>query len=129
MCEGRVEVCLNNEWGSVCATSWDVNDAIVVSQQINGFIVNGKQDYTLQLCSYAISNETLIDSDVVAYTSAEIGTGSGRIFLISVACRGDERRLIDCSSTAASCTSPVAGVGCSGLFSIIYTKWKKFHAK
>lgn len=27
--EGRVEICNNNQWGSVCDSGWDINDARV----------------------------------------------------------------------------------------------------
>lgn len=32
--EGRVEICLSREWGTICDRTWDVLDGIVICRQL-----------------------------------------------------------------------------------------------
>ena len=39
--EGRVEICINEEWGTVCDQMWSTTEASVVCRQLQ-FTSNGK---------------------------------------------------------------------------------------
>ena len=71
--EGRVEVCLNFAWGTVCDDSWNTPDATVVCRQL-GFS----------------------DMGATATNLAFFGQGTDPIVIDDVRCTGNEPRLIDC---------------------------------
>lgn len=69
---GRVEVCFNGIWGTVCDDKWDNNDANVACRQL-GF-----------------------SSASSAPQSATYGQGSGPIWMDNLNCQGGEASLLDC---------------------------------
>lgn len=99
--EGRVEVCMNNVWGTVCDDSWGADDANVVCRQL-GYSRYG----------------------AIPRLGAFFGAGRGNIFLDDVACNGTEQRLVDCmaSSTHNCIHNEDAGVTCSPTRKFIFQK-------
>ncbi|KAL5499890.1 hypothetical protein EMCRGX_G011357 [Ephydatia muelleri] len=93
--EGRVEVCINNQWGTVCDSSWDSTDATTVCKQL-GYAYTGSG---------------------IAFSNAQYGVGTGPIFLSNVQCTSSKSTLVLCTSnpilSAPACThSRDAGVRC-----------------
>ncbi|XP_071477442.1 antigen WC1.1-like [Diadema antillarum] len=93
--EGRVEIRVNNVWGTVCDDEFDLADAHVVCQQLN--------------FGHAIEFRT----------NAHYGSGTS-IHLDDLACVGDESRLLDCPRNSAGIgvhdcgNHEDVGVVCSG---------------
>ena len=89
---GRVEVYLNNQWGTISDDLWDINDAHVACRMLG----------------YA--------NALYARTSAYYGQGTGPIWMDDVACTGSENSLFSCSYdryTSEDSHSEDAGVTCS----------------
>ena len=90
--QGRLEVFLNDEWGTVCDDSWDLEDALVACRQL-GF-----------------------PEATEATSGGSFGNGTGPILLDDVMCTGLENNLESCQHAgigAHNCThSNDAGIVC-----------------
>jgi len=75
MYEGRVEILVNGQWGTICDDYWSDTDASVVCRQL-GYSADGAE----------------------ARQRAAFGEGSGPILLDDVRCNGTEETLADCPS-------------------------------
>ena len=89
--EGRVEVCQNGEWGTVCEEYFDTSDARVVCRQLGlpTQCRNCDQCFIKILMMY-------VSPDV--YALKRFGGGSGSIVLDNVQCAGNEASLSNCSA-------------------------------
>ncbi|XP_077989453.1 scavenger receptor cysteine-rich domain-containing protein DMBT1-like [Glandiceps talaboti] len=95
--EGRVEVYIDGEWGTVCDDSWDMHEAEVVCRSLG------------------------YGRALAAVRSPAYGPGRGRILMDNLECSGEESELIHCAQTTAKpwgendCGHHEdAGVRCSG---------------
>ena len=125
--EGRVEVCINDQWGTVCDDSWDSVDATVVCKQL-GYAYTGSECKCcsdviwtyLHLCCFTC------DTGGTPYYNAFFGAGTGPIYLDDVACTSSASQLLECSSSPVlvhDCDHHAdAGVGCEGMFFNLITK-------
>lgn len=98
--EGRVEVNLNFQWGTVCGDNWSDEAASVVCRELK------------------------LGEHGTAMKGSAVADGTGKIWLNNVLCKGDEAALLHCVhpevNDKACDHSNDAGVKCSGTNSVKY---------
>ena len=113
---GRVEICFNETWGTVCSDDWNSDNAIVACRQL-GYSTQGERKGVYSYHAYRISYPPHSTGAVALTTPGVSGysQGSGPIFLDNTVCDGTESRLIDCDydiHTADCSHLQDAGVQC-----------------
>ena len=112
--EGRVEVCYNNEWGTVCDDYWSTINAEIVCTEL-GFHQYGTTSYNLHLYLKA-----LLHVGAQAIYNSHYGAGIGSIWLDDVQCTASDTKLWDCPHSEVgihNCNhNNDAGVRCIGIY-------------
>ena len=112
-----MEICINNQWGTVCDDYWGTADATVVCRQL-GYSAQGLWQNFIEGYKIFIHTCVFMLPDGVAFRNAHFGAGVGAIFLNYVHCKGSEKNLLGCSrSWAVNCYRghrEDAGVRCQG---------------
>ena len=98
---GRVEICFNGVWGTVCDDQWDNVDARVVCRQLDlpseCEIHMDRQSWEYYICAHRVCRHVVYYATAAtAVGSAYFGQGTGPIYLDGVGCRGSESQLEDC---------------------------------
>ena len=117
-----MEVCINDQWGTVCDDFWDSTDATVVCKQL-AYAYTGS-GWIFGCINYMYLHDVYIPILAgTAYSNAHFGAGSGPIFLDDVQCISSSNQLLECSSRpilSHNCLhSADAGVGCEGSYFLV----------
>ena len=119
--EGRVEFCVDGNWGQVCATGWGERDAEAVCRQLGFFTVFCELHAHLRYIYNIIIEVTIIELTVYRTIVIDIyGDETVPPVIYNVQCFGGTARLDKClfqsvenSSSCAGYSGP-AGVVCPG---------------
>ena len=114
--EGRVEICLNGYWGTVCSAGWNERDALVACTQA-GYQTLSKLMVSFIMITY------LMCIGAIPVTNGYFGRGTGPVHMTGVDCTGSEESLTQCSYVngigATNCYhAKDVGVMCKGNFNI-----------
>ncbi len=120
--EGRVEICYDQVYRTICDDYWDEADANVICKQLNYTGSGNIALMSLTSSRLRLSHVLfLIDNFAIMRASMRYGKGNGSILLDDLMCNGDEvSLLLEClhkgiwENDCASDHSEDAGVICGG---------------
>ena len=116
--EGRIEICIDGAWMSLCSNYWNSENAQVACHQL-GYSKYGEREEQREFTMHKkekINHCFIIVVGSVAYSDGQFGSGSGSVFLY-VNCRGTESNLLDCSHSfirVQVCSGSTTGITCRG---------------
>ena len=84
--EGRVEVCNNLRWGTVCDSQWTINHTAVVCRYL-GF--SDQLEGEFQIVVFSIVHFSFL-LDLAHVSSERFGGGTGPVFIDYIHCNGSE---------------------------------------
>ena len=116
--EGRVEICHQKYWKSICPSGWSDLDAMVTCRQL-GFTVIGKTIKVIKMLRF--------DYAGAGTTSNKFGLGPWPANFSDFSCPGSEDSLLKCSHTQTSCSDRYhAGVKCEGIPSMLVSLYCQY---
>ena len=96
---GRLEICYNNAWGTICDDLWGQADAAVACRKLGfrdagetGFAFLSHTCYLYYVCY--LGAVALLQS----YRFSDVMPGTGQVVLDNVQCTGNEADLLRCVS-------------------------------
>ena len=88
--EGRVEVCMNHIWGTVCSSMWGTLNSNVVCKQL------GHMELGTMINDLAIITIYTPTGSVTYINASQFGQGTSPILMSGVDCSGQESNLLEC---------------------------------
>ena len=113
--EGRVEVCVNGVWGSICDDGWDTTDAIVVCRQLG--YSNSSSCISFSYVCVCFHHVSAGISEHYTYGGNHFGASLGPLVYSDMQCEGWEKSIEECTKKnhlEIQCShDTIAGVTCT----------------